>query len=469
MALKNLTLVEEAHPSEDIKRPRLIDPDGDYVESFDAFHAQQRRRGLASGSLRRYTFPVARFIDYAFETGVLGRATNSAKINRAIDDYPLFLQHGNTVNALDQTELLRALANETGLGAGLSKGSFAPELASVNSFLHLSQILADEAARVAKELDPSITPDFDLVIRAISRARSLSSFEKKRLQQNSMLGGVIRMCGLVRRPVRLSSRSGTGQVNRQRLDFPLGRLADLLEAAECLRDRTLWSLLAAAGLRMSEALNLRLADIDPDRQVVHVVDRNQVKPEGRVSADQQPFKGRETSRTILFEPMKTIFFENYQRYLNEEYIPTEKHNFVFQVIERSRRGAPLNTASATALNKSFKKAVRRARISGPETNPDKTWTPHSLRHLYGVYMLNYVPVPGGFGLRPTEVQAAMGHKRLDSTMHYARHDELLLDAKMQFASDAIYDAEGEMENFPAILGSRLISAGQALLSRGAKL
>lgn len=385
--------------------------------------------------------------------------------------YPIFLKNGNLINAGDQTELLRCFADATGLGRGVSRNSFAPILASVNYFFRLSQDLADEANEIAKGLDPSITNKYDLVIGAINGDKTISAFEKKRLQQNSMLGGVLRICGPLQRPLRLRSPSErNGQVDDQRQNFPLSGMAAVLEAATCWRDKALWALLMATGIRKSEALNLRLEHIDPTLQTVRVEDPNLLRF-GREQTAQEDlkFKGRKTSKTIFFEPLKSVFFRYFEKYLKEEFICTDEHDFVFQIVEKRRRGAPLHTASDTAINKSFKKAVLRAGISGPPNQPGKVWTLHSLRHAYGVYMLNYVPVQGGFGLRPTEVQMAMGHRSLDSTMQYARHAEVLLDAKMLFASNAIYESGGEIQDLTVTIGNQFIAAGTAILAGTSKI
>jgi integrase len=169
------------------------------------------------------------------------------------------------------------------------------------------------------------------------------------------------------------------------------------------------------------------------------------------------FKGRITSKTYLFEPLRTEFFKWFELYLRNEYIPTTEHDYVFQIVAGERRGNPLNTASDTARKKSFKKTVRRASVEGPPGCPDYVWTPHSLRHLYGVYMLNYIPVPGGFGLKASEVQMLMGHKDINSTLIYARHNTLMLRAKLEAADRLIFDGGFDVNTFPELIAKRLMA------------
>jgi site-specific recombinase XerD len=89
------------------------------------------------------------------------------------------------------------------------------------------------------------------------------------------------------------------------------------------------------------------------------------------------------------------------------------------------------------MAKSFKKAVKQANVAMPSNGKD--WAPHSLRHLYGVYMLNDYPVAperGLFGLELVEVQMLMGHTDIRSTQHYARAKHHRLMAKLKTSDEA---------------------------------
>jgi site-specific recombinase XerD len=90
------------------------------------------------------------------------------------------------------------------------------------------------------------------------------------------------------------------------------------------------------------------------------------------------------------------------------------------------------------MAKGFKKAVKQAEVPMPSN--DKDWSPHSLRHLYGVYMLNDYPVAperGLFGLELIEVQMLMGHANIRSTQHYARAKHHRLAAKLKTSDEAL--------------------------------
>jgi integrase len=176
--------------------------------------------------------------------------------------------------------------------------------------------------------------------------------------------------------------------------------------------------------------------------------------------EKRRFKGRAYSKTFLFEPYKTFFFQHLEQYLERERVQTKEHNYLFQIVERTRRGMPLKDASYAALEKSFKKTVQRAKIAGPAICPDRVWTPHSLRHAYGVYMLNHIEHRQGRGLSLEEVQILMGHKHINSTRHYARTDRLLLEAKLA-EDDAKINSFDEGQLYASIMEKLQANSGDA--------
>ncbi len=74
------------------------------------------------------------------------------------------------------------------------------------------------------------------------------------------------------------------------------------------------------------------------------------------------------------------------------------------------------------------------------------YSPHSLRHMYGVYLLNYIPInaeANEYGLPLIDVCHFMGHKNLESTKVYARRDGLEAGKKLEKALNIFYLNEGE--------------------------
>jgi integrase len=220
------------------------------------------------------------------------------------------------------------------------------------------------------------------------------------------------------------------------LDFPLEHFPALIAAATTWRDRALWALLLASGIRRSEALNLQWCDIDFAKREVFVLDPDSLRygREMPQTERDQRFKGRTVSRTYLFLPYRTWFFEYLSRYRKEEYrLPQDGNDFVFQYLIKPHYGRPLHEATDETLNSAFTSAVKRAQIPGPPVAREHTWTAHSLRHSYGVYMLNDYEVPGQTmpGLTLAEVQQLMGHRDVNTTRKYARERTSRLQAKLQ--------------------------------------
>jgi integrase len=114
-------------------------------------------------------------------------------------------------------------------------------------------------------------------------------------------------------------------------------------------------------------------------------------------------------------------------------------------------------ASDAAMGKSFKKAIALANVPIPFGRKD--WTLHSLRHLYGVYMLNDIPIDrenNVFGLDLTEVQMLMGHKSINQTRHYARSKENKLEKKLENADkELFYKCMPNINKIPHSLAQKL--------------
>lgn len=448
MSLKNLTRERTTRNGESSWLLRTLD--GQEVEAFSRFSEFAQR--YKPRTTKRYLEVVGRFLDYLYEAGVFGDAPLTTKrLNAVIDAYPLLLRDGSALTA--QRVLERASSNSddqwlaaTAAALGwqpMRPGSFSNTLAAINHFLSLSESLALEEFERASVLGIEHHGTSEGLIKAMQGKGAVASAEVHRMRQNSMLGSVAKYAAKgIRRPRRLRISGPGGQEDTQNKDFPLEHLPALIEAATSWRDKALWLLLAASGIRTSEARNLLLEDVLPDEQKVYVRD-----PSGRhfvPSKDvlEQPrFKGRAMAATYLFPPLRQQFFHALEQYLNLEYVPTAnpgQPRYVFQYDEPRRRGLPLVNASDSALAKSFKKAAHNAGIPLPFHG--KEYTPHSLRHLYGVYMLNDYPVDprnGRFGLPVTDVQMLMGHARLSTTQKYARVKRERLMRRLQASDQAL--------------------------------
>lgn len=469
--LKNVTRVETSHLGR--RSWTLLDADGEPIHAFT--HFCRKNSDYAFATQKRYAEAVSRFIDYLIEARVLDEPASKRRINDVIDAYLLLLRDGSHSlvqrlkrQARDAPEDIWLIDVAQALDVSpLMPNSFSNTLAAINRFLTLSESLAIEAFERARFLGLGKQETFHSLIEALNGATVLSHHEKKRLRQNSMLGSVIRFHGGgLTKPRRLQARQNVLQEDDEKLDFPLEQIRALAEAARSWRDTSLWLLLGASGIRPSEARLLEWGDIDIENQRVYVLD-----PEGRrfgtdmTREEKLRFKGRAVSITYLFQPLRRMFFEALAQYVRHEFVPysnRDGRNYVFQYIEGQRRGEPYIDVSDAALNKNFKAAVRRAGIPGPKPGRHAVWTVYSLRHMYGVYMLNDFPVDPirrVFGLALSEVQMLMGHRNIKSTRHYARHKRSRLIKKLEAADRKLLaPTHQEIDLLPVSIKNRIWTA-----------
>lgn len=446
MALKNLIRTSTSRHGRETWE--LKTASGESVQAFTSFC--EHLGDYSYRTRKRYAEVVSRFLDYLYEVGVFSQSGVTAKrLNEAVEAYPQLLRDGS-VGLVKRIEARGSPASDLWLievaralnWRRLKPGSFSNTLAAVNKLLALSETLAREELERAKILGlPAEHPDH--LIRALKGSVTVPVHEVARMRQNSMLGSVAKFVPKgIRRPRRLVLPGEKLQEDRRDLDFPIAHLMSVVGAATSWRDKALWLLLAASGIRSSEAKNLLLCDVDFDQQRVFVIDPSSRRFALSQSMQDEPrFKGRAMAATYLFPPLRQHFFHALRMYLEKEFVPSFDsggHQFLFQYIEPRRRGQPLVNASDTAMNKPFKEAVAKANV--PLPNGDRRWTLHSLRHLYGVYMVNDYPVcpsSGRFGLEKTDVQMLMGHDSLRTTEKYARRKAVRLMAKLQESDETL--------------------------------
>lgn len=448
MSLKNLTREHTTRNGQPTWLLRTLD--GKEVEAFSRFGEFAQR--YAPRTTKRYLEVVGRFLDYLFEAGVFGDTPpTKRRLNAVIDAYPLLLRDGSEFTAHrvlqqlspDSDDLWLAVTAKALGWPPIKAGSFSNTLAAINHFLSLSESLSKEEIERASLLGIEHNGRPGGLIMALQGEVKVTSEEVHRMRQNSMLGSVAKYAEKgIRRPRRMRTSSAGVQEDVANKAFPLEHLTALIEAATSWRDKALWLLLAASGIRTSEARNLLLEDVNPDEQRVYVIDpsgRRFIPPEDVL--EKPRFKGRAMAATYLFSPLRQQFFYALEQYLKFEYVPTAKPGeprFLLQYVEPRRRGQPLIGASDAALAKSFKKAAIEAGVPLPFDG--EMYTPHSLRHLYGVYMLNDFPVDprnGRFGLPITDVQMLMGHKKISTTQKYARVKRERLMQRLQASDRAL--------------------------------
>jgi integrase/recombinase XerD len=167
----------------------------------------------------------------------------------------------------------------------------------------------------------------------------------------------------------------------------LEELTRVLESADPstatgLRDRTLMELIYGAGLRVSEAVGLRLEEVDLESQALRVTGK------------------RSKTRWIPIPPGTSQWI---LKYLETSRPHLDRSNSSLVIL--SDRGKPMIRQTA------YKKLELYAKLAGIEEHI----SPHVLRHTYAVHLLK-----GGADLRA--VQELLGHESIATTQIYTQLD-----------------------------------------------
>jgi len=145
-------------------------------------------------------------------------------------------------------------------------------------------------------------------------------------------------------------------------------------------------LVYTCGLRLSEALNLEVSDIDRQRMVLHI------------------HRGKGAKDRLVPLPHSTLK-------LLERYWLTHRHpRFIFPRTQTNKNGVPVKDLAEETVNKgcaqnAMRNAVKKANIN------KKGVTVHTLRHSYATHLLD-----SGVNLR--YIQIYLGHSTILSTLVY---------------------------------------------------
>lgn len=437
VCMKNFILVEAPLTSEANYLLLHLDPglpdEAREFKPFSHYTIWLARRGYAPNTMLLYSEHVGRFIDYVYEASKTQFPVDvEVTIETIIYSYQAYLLFGKGATNPISSKLAESLGKE--------------RLTSHNS---LSQTIESSIYWFLKvsESKNNIAPDQLFSPFYLNRAEYRSQYETSAHKANSWLAAVIRdslksvlpkdkkdkLFPQAKRRDRKNDKQGfktTAYPIEQSVDFV--RQAKPPRSKTFYRDMTFYALLAATGARTSEALQIRMPDIDSDEFAVFLRDPFARKTPG-ITEDEYKllsWKGRETELTFMIEPFAGIFWEHLEKYLTLEYNSSVDHDFVFQ----NSDGRPFFASDRSSRDKTFKQYALKAGLMNVTGI-----SPHSLRHMYGTYTLNYMPVPDQCvpGLPITYVKILMGHASVTSTMKYAKHDTDMIDAYIQHANQYV--------------------------------
>jgi integrase len=393
------------------------------IDAFNRYATYKTKEvGHASGESvpLQYCRATANFFDYCYETGVMGGPPMPPEVaHQTINLYWDFLTKG--IHSSDFVVRRAAKALEK---TPVEQTSAQTYLAGVNDFLRISQMKLKDMAALVRILTKS---------DALANVMSLPQTEDRRRTKAEIDNIYSNTLTFGNTPKDLHAYAPGGipggkvkqtQVSRH---FPTEKVLDLLDSFEDPLHRCVTAMIAAGGVRHSEAWGIRRSDIDIDARIIRIEDPNfHRNPAAEKVAKKLPYKGRTLATIVMFEPFKTIFFESLADYLDIR--PTTDSEYLFVSDDSHTYGKPLlHLKKTNSLNKQLNRAIRKAQINLGTTSPatQAPYTSHSLRHFYGIWARNFVYLPGRrvIGLTLPEIKLLMGHKDIRSTEKYARLTE----------------------------------------------
>jgi len=199
----------------------------------------------------------------------------------------------------------------------------------------------------------------------------------------------------------------------------LNELKQLEEAARCLRDRLLIRLLARLGCRISEALALKLEDIDFDQGTVTI---EHLKVRVKLCC---PKCGARLGRSHRFCPNcghsveKAVAQEREHRRLRTLPVDGDTLEMLADFVRRDKTKGLIFRINRHRAWQLVKECAERAGLPGlvnPETGKVQGVSPHRLRDAFAVHAIKLDD--SGDGLRL--LQEHLGHASFNTTAKYRK-------------------------------------------------
>ncbi len=392
-------------------------------------------------TVKIYSQGVEAFINYLFEAEEIFGSLDVYGLHDALESFESYLVFGSNSDSKLAKEVATRLRN----GETASASTVNTYFAGLNNFLEKSEnfrstLLSLQLRGVKTAINPTDVP--------LSLYEQIDTPDniKRAVKESSWMSGCISggMRRIKKKHLAISAPKSTviftDEYGGDEKTFPIDLAKELIDSAPNLRDKVLWSLIAASGCRISEAQTLLKRDIKIDIskmdneitviKKIYIVDPDTRKEElskflTETQINSLPHKGRTPPDTYLIEPFASIFWKTYDEYLADEIKKSKKrgltvdHGFLIRLVPT---GEPAIDSYQT-LYDTFSAAAKA--LTG------NTYGFHSLRHMYGYYLKNFCPMGNGkFGMELKDVQKYMGHGSISATGRYARDDVIKLNSAM---------------------------------------
>jgi integrase len=236
----------------------------------------------------------------------------------------------------------------------------------------------------------------------------------------------------------------------------------MLENAPTPLDGLIWSL-GLGSLRLSEAVGVRLEDVDVHKRIIRVEDTDGLRD--TTNKERFGFKGRKTAVVTMFEPFKSIFWQKLADYMAVR--PCSDSRWLLLSLDEDTYGVPLCELNSNSVNKAINRRIQATQKKLKFVAPQGNYSSHDFRHLFGVWARNYVMVPGRPkpGLDLPEIQLLMGHADLRSTEIYAADLGINTLVDVDAANELVYH-QGKGESIDHYRGLAYGRLSEELLERG---
>lgn len=433
--MKNVTIIETSVNKN--KSWKLINNQGEELSFFSVFSNLLIKK-YPKNTRFVYCRNVALFVDYLEEATLVykDRQLTKSFLVEVIESFSEWLLYGDNSGSEIAVNINKSYQSKL-----YSKQTVDLIMASVRLFLKASERVRLEQESLGEDVDSKL-------LLEINTKETISNNVKQAMIKNSMIAGVVANGPQLLNACILPIAKSQSYFNTERA-FPFDKIIPLVESFSSYRDKALYMLCAASGCRIHEALQILIEDIDLKTRTVFLIDpisridNKSYKSLTAEERDQLTWKGRQTNRTVLIQPFGDLFFEYLEQYIKQEYVHHNKHQFVFQHIRGKEKGKPFFLSASSTRNEAFKKAISKIGVEN-ELNQGV----HSLRHMYGTYLLNYFPKSdGSYGLPIAIVQKIMGHSTIGATQKYARHDQDLIAIELEYANSLLYKEKNNQLNF----------------------
>ncbi|EPI5804386.1 tyrosine-type recombinase/integrase [Vibrio parahaemolyticus] len=434
MTMKNFTRIRSPILTQgmqlmDINTAEMYEPFEEYVELLID-------NGYANNTIELYTGHVSRFLDFLYELRTVSIQHNvdvePSKVFRLYQDFL-------TLGKRSSSELICQIAKNIGKDNETSFTSIASGIeASLSLFMEIRTFDNEDDT-----FHKAITYKHNISHRQLSLMVKNSWFEASKRSFGNRKQSKIK---LFKRAVRKHNRATLKALTKEKASksFPIEKSVQFfsnagISPASCfseVRDFLLYALLAATGVRTSEALQITVDDIDWEERTVSIISPSERRNSGLTQKETEALadKGRATALTFMIQPFAHIFWSYLKIYMENYYKENVNHRFLFQ----KANGRPFFSSNRSERSKNLKKYLRNFDITLSHLGL------HSFRHTYAFYTLNYFPIvdengepTGRQGLPMAYVKLLMGHQNMSSTEVYAKQDTDLIEFMLSAANSYI--------------------------------